>query len=66
MPSQRLRNGWTPSARRVPARAGAYAGLIPADLQAEDFARLARFLGSGEARHVNGAVVAADGGWTAA
>ncbi len=48
------------------ARAGAYAGLIPADLQAEDFARLARFLGSGEARHVNGAVVAADGGWTAA
>ncbi len=50
----------------MPARAGAYAGLIPADLQAEDFARLARFLGSGEARHVNGAVVSADGGWTAA
>ncbi|MCX5985824.1 MAG: hypothetical protein NTX54_04815 [Chloroflexi bacterium] len=44
----------------MPARASAYAGLIRAYLQAEDIARLARVLESGEARHVNGAVVAAD------
>lgn len=48
------------------ARAGAYARLIPAYLQPEDIARLALFLASDEARHVDGAVVAADGGWTAA
>lgn len=48
------------------ARAGAYAGLIPAYLQPEDIASLALFLASDDARHVNGAVIAADGGWSAA
>jgi NAD(P)-dependent dehydrogenase (short-subunit alcohol dehydrogenase family) len=48
------------------ARTGAYAALIPAMLDPEDIAALALFLASDEARHINGAIVAADGGWTAA
>ena len=48
------------------ARAGAFAGLIPAFLDPEDIANLALFLASDEARYVNGAIVTADGGWKAA
>lgn len=47
-------------------RAGAYAALIPAMLEPEDIAAVAVFLASDEARFVNGAVVPADAGWTAA
>jgi NAD(P)-dependent dehydrogenase (short-subunit alcohol dehydrogenase family) len=48
------------------ARARAYAGLIPAVLEPEDIASLALFLASDESRHINGAIITADGGWTAA
>lgn len=48
------------------ARAGAYAGLIPAFLDPEDIAALALFLASDESRRVNGAIIPADAGWTAA
>jgi NAD(P)-dependent dehydrogenase (short-subunit alcohol dehydrogenase family) len=46
-------------------RAGAFAGLIPAYLDAEDIATLALFLASDEARNINGAIIPADGGWDA-
>jgi NAD(P)-dependent dehydrogenase (short-subunit alcohol dehydrogenase family) len=48
------------------ARAGAYAALMPAVLDPEDIAAVALFLASDEARNVNGALVPADAGWTAA
>ena len=48
------------------ARAGAYAALRPAALHPEDIAALALFLASDEARHINGAIIPADAGWTAA
>jgi NAD(P)-dependent dehydrogenase (short-subunit alcohol dehydrogenase family) len=48
------------------ARTGAYAALIPAMLDPEDIAALALFLASDEARLINGAIIPADGGWTAA
>ncbi len=48
------------------ARARAYAALVPAILEPEDIAALALFLASDEARHVNGAIIPADAGWTAA
>jgi NAD(P)-dependent dehydrogenase (short-subunit alcohol dehydrogenase family) len=48
------------------ARAGAYAALIPAVLDPEDIAALALFLASDEAGRVNGAIIPADAGWTAA
>lgn len=48
------------------ARAAAYAGLMPAMLDPEDIAALALFLASDEASRINGAVVVADAGWTAA
>lgn len=48
------------------ARAGQYAALVPAYLDPEDIAALALFLASDEARYINGAIVTADGGWTAA
>jgi NAD(P)-dependent dehydrogenase (short-subunit alcohol dehydrogenase family) len=48
------------------ARASAYAALIPAFLDPEDIATLALFLASDESRYVNGAIIAADAGWTAA
>jgi NAD(P)-dependent dehydrogenase (short-subunit alcohol dehydrogenase family) len=48
------------------ARAGEYAALIPAVLDPADIAALALFLASDEARHVNGAIITADAGWTAA
>jgi NAD(P)-dependent dehydrogenase (short-subunit alcohol dehydrogenase family) len=48
------------------ARAGAYAALIPAFLESEDIAALALFLASDESRYINGAIIPADAGWTAA
>ena len=48
------------------ARLGAFTALAPAYLDPEDIAALALFLASDEARFVNGAIVAADAGWTAA
>lgn len=48
------------------ARLGAYSALIPAMLEPEDIAALALFLASDEARHINGAIIPADAGWTAA
>jgi NAD(P)-dependent dehydrogenase (short-subunit alcohol dehydrogenase family) len=48
------------------ARAGAYAALIPATLEPEDIATLALFLASDESRKINGAIIPADAGWTAA
>ena len=48
------------------ARAQAFYGLIPAQLEALDIATLALFLVSDESRYINGANVPADGGWLAA
>lgn len=48
------------------ARLGAYSALIPAMLEPEDIAALALFLASDEARYINGAIIPADAGWTAA
>jgi NAD(P)-dependent dehydrogenase (short-subunit alcohol dehydrogenase family) len=48
------------------ARVGAYTALAPVYLDPEDIASLALFLASDEARYINGAVIPADGGWTAA
>lgn len=48
------------------ARAGEYAALIPAVLEPQDIAELALFLAADESRHINGAVITADAGWTAA
>ncbi len=58
-----------PADRLDPAgsgRAGEYAALIPAVLDPADIAALALFLASAESRHVNGAIITADAGWTAA
>jgi NAD(P)-dependent dehydrogenase (short-subunit alcohol dehydrogenase family) len=58
-----------PAERLDPAgaeRAGAYAALIPTVLDPTDVAALALFLASDEARYINGAIIAADAGWTAA
>jgi len=46
-------------------RAGAFAALIPAMLESEDIAALALFLAADESHHINGAIIPADGGWTA-
>ncbi|MBX7110639.1 MAG: glucose 1-dehydrogenase [Dehalococcoidia bacterium] len=48
------------------ARAMAYAAIMPAMLEPEDIANLALFLASDEAAHINGTVIPADAGWTAA
>ncbi|HEU5318899.1 MAG TPA: glucose 1-dehydrogenase [Chloroflexota bacterium] len=48
------------------ARAGAYGALIPAFLEPTDIASLALFLASDESRMINGAIIPADAGWTAA
>jgi NAD(P)-dependent dehydrogenase (short-subunit alcohol dehydrogenase family) len=59
----------TMTASRIDAagaqRAGAFAALMPAVLESEDIAALALFLASDESRHINGAIIPADGGWTA-
>ena len=47
-------------------RSQAYYGVIPATLAADEIAQLALFLASDESRHINGAIIPADGGWTAA
>ena len=46
-------------------RAGVFAALVPAYLDPEDIASLALFLASDESRHINGAIIPADGGWDA-
>jgi NAD(P)-dependent dehydrogenase (short-subunit alcohol dehydrogenase family) len=48
------------------ARAGEYAALIPSFLQPDDIASLALFLVSDAAENINGAIIPADAGWTAA
>lgn len=47
-------------------RAGEFAALVPAYLEASDIASLALFLASDESRYINGAIIPADGGWAAA
>ncbi len=47
------------------ARAGEFHALIPAFLAPEDIANVALFLASDESRQINGAIIAADGGWAA-
>jgi NAD(P)-dependent dehydrogenase (short-subunit alcohol dehydrogenase family) len=57
-----------PPDRVDPAGAGrvmAFTALAPALLEAGDIAALTLFLASDESRHVNGAVIPADGGWAA-
>jgi NAD(P)-dependent dehydrogenase (short-subunit alcohol dehydrogenase family) len=39
---------------------------MPGSLEAVDIANLALFLASDESRHINGAIIPADGGWLAA
>ncbi|HEX8996090.1 MAG TPA: glucose 1-dehydrogenase [Ktedonobacterales bacterium] len=46
-------------------RAQTFAALAPAYLEPEDIASLALFLASDESHHINGAIIAADGGWAA-
>lgn len=48
------------------ARAQEYAALAPAYLEPTDIAALALFLASDESRYINGAIIPADAGWTAA
>jgi NAD(P)-dependent dehydrogenase (short-subunit alcohol dehydrogenase family) len=48
------------------ARYAAYQALIPAYLKPTEIAELASFLASDEARHINGAIIPIDGGWTVA
>lgn len=48
------------------ARFNLFYQLIPATLQATDIANLALFLASDDAAKINGALIPADGGWTAA
>jgi NAD(P)-dependent dehydrogenase (short-subunit alcohol dehydrogenase family) len=47
------------------ARAGAFAALAPAYLDASDIAALALFLASDESCSINGAIIPADAGWAA-
>jgi NAD(P)-dependent dehydrogenase (short-subunit alcohol dehydrogenase family) len=46
------------------ARAGEFAALIPQFMMPADIANVALFFASDESHHINGAIVAADGGWT--
>ena len=48
------------------ARYQLYYGCIPGQLEPVDIANLALFLASEEARYINGAIIPADAGWTAA
>jgi NAD(P)-dependent dehydrogenase (short-subunit alcohol dehydrogenase family) len=48
------------------ARLGTFHALMPALLESEDIAALALFLASDESRYINGAIIPADAGWTAA
>ena len=47
-------------------RAMVYTNIAPAVLEPEDIAWLALFLASDESRHVNGAIIPADAGWSVA
>lgn len=47
-------------------RCQAYYGVIPAQLKPEEIANLALFLASDESMHINGTIIPADAGWTAA
>ncbi len=53
---------WDPEGSQ---RVAAFHATMPRLLEPVDIARLVLFLASDEARHVNGAAVAADGGWLA-
>lgn len=46
------------------ARCQTYYAAIPGNLKPEEIANLALFLASDEARHINGAIIPADAGWT--
>lgn len=46
------------------ARYGAFQALIPAMLKPREIADLALFLASDEAKHINGAIIPIDAGWT--
>lgn len=46
-------------------RAGLFDALAPAVLEPADIASLALFLASDESQHINGSIIAADGGWAA-
>ena len=46
-------------------RAMLFTNIAPAVLEPEEIAGLALFLASDEARHINGAIIPADGGWSA-
>ena len=48
------------------ARYGAYQALIPAMLKPSEIADLALFLASDEAKHLSGAIIPIDAGWTSA
>lgn len=48
------------------ARCGTWYAAIPGQLKATDIANLALFLASDEAKMINGAIIPADAGWTAA
>ena len=48
------------------ARAGEFNALVPVVLDPGDIAGLALFLASDESRHISGAIIPADGGWSAA
>ena len=52
--------------RRAASAAARYASIIPAMLKADDIANLALFLASDESKMINGAIIPADAGWTAA
>ena len=51
---------------KASARYGTWYAAIPAQLQPHDIAALALFLASDESKLINGAVIPADAGWTAA
>jgi NAD(P)-dependent dehydrogenase (short-subunit alcohol dehydrogenase family) len=48
------------------ARYGAYQALIPAMLKPVEIAQLALFLASDDAKHISGAIIPIDAGWTVA
>lgn len=47
------------------SRASVAHGVIPAAGESQDIAEIALFLGANESKFVNGAIIVADGGWTA-
>jgi len=47
-------------------RTGVYTSIMPALLKPIDIANLALFLASDESRHINGAIIPADAGWSTA